>query len=141
MDCDDLQVSGELEVVGITLVVARAALDSSGKSEILLVNFARFELNAVFFAAAQGNRITQDRIGLFLTLENVNVPVELSFFVEESEGIFRRDEVVFVRDILDFFASLLGGDTARERSRYRANKRSEERRVGKECRSRWSPYH
>src|SRR5256885_7524372 len=23
----------------------------------------------------------------------------------------------------------------------RANKRSEERRVGKECRSRWSPYH
>ena len=24
---------------------------------------------------------------------------------------------------------------------YFANKRSEERRVGKECRSRWSPYH
>ena len=104
MDCDDLQVSDELEVVGITLDVARAALDSSGKSEILLVNFARFELDVVFFAAAQGNRITQDRIGLFLPLENVNVPVELSFFVKESEGIFGRDEVVFVRDILDFFA-------------------------------------
>ena len=25
--------------------------------------------------------------------------------------------------------------------RYLGNKRSEERRVGKECRSRWSPYH
>ena len=25
--------------------------------------------------------------------------------------------------------------------RVKANKRSEERRVGKECRSRWSPYH
>ena len=24
---------------------------------------------------------------------------------------------------------------------FQANKRSEERRVGKECRSRWSPYH
>ena len=24
---------------------------------------------------------------------------------------------------------------------FHANKRSEERRVGKECRSRWSPYH
>src|SRR3712207_7323504 len=28
-----------------------------------------------------------------------------------------------------------------ERSRVRAAGRSEERRVGKECRSRWSPYH
>src|SRR2546422_6805988 len=28
-----------------------------------------------------------------------------------------------------------------EKVRYRANFRSEERRVGKECRSRWSPYH
>ena len=28
-----------------------------------------------------------------------------------------------------------------ERSRYNAIIRSEERRVGKECRSRWSPYH
>ena len=26
-------------------------------------------------------------------------------------------------------------------TRYRYNNRSEERRVGKECRSRWSPYH
>ena len=29
----------------------------------------------------------------------------------------------------------------RERCRYIAVTRSEERRVGKECRSRWSPYH
>ena len=28
-----------------------------------------------------------------------------------------------------------------ERNRENKNKRSEERRVGKECRSRWSPYH
>ena len=30
---------------------------------------------------------------------------------------------------------------AQEDSRRRAAARSEERRVGKECRSRWSPYH
>ena len=30
---------------------------------------------------------------------------------------------------------------AMELSEIEANKRSEERRVGKECRSRWSPYH
>ena len=29
----------------------------------------------------------------------------------------------------------------RERERNREGERSEERRVGKECRSRWSPYH
>src|SRR2546422_9076913 len=37
-----------------------------------------------------------------------------------------------------FLAGLAGVDT-QARSRY--GKRSEERRVGKECRSRWSPYH
>ena len=31
--------------------------------------------------------------------------------------------------------------TRRETSTIRQNDRSEERRVGKECRSRWSPYH
>ena len=32
----------------------------------------------------------------------------------------------------------LGGDTSLEQC---LSERSEERRVGKECRSRWSPYH
>src|SRR2546430_17556048 len=33
------------------------------------------------------------------------------------------------------------GDDARDQDRDRPRERSEERRVGKECRSRWSPYH
>src|SRR2546422_11677198 len=33
------------------------------------------------------------------------------------------------------------GDTLRADMTFSATKRSEERRVGKECRSRWSPYH
>src|SRR2546426_6335142 len=33
------------------------------------------------------------------------------------------------------------GDGGGERLRHVAPQRSEERRVGKECRSRWSPYH
>src|SRR2546430_12013522 len=36
---------------------------------------------------------------------------------------------------------LLPGDTLRFRVEAWDNARSEERRVGKECRSRWSPYH
>src|SRR5256885_4568939 len=34
-----------------------------------------------------------------------------------------------------------GGGTENKRERKKREKRSEERRVGKECRSRWSPYH
>ena len=32
-------------------------------------------------------------------------------------------------------------EAIRERALAQINERSEERRVGKECRSRWSPYH
>ena len=67
-----------------------------------------------------------------------------------------------IRDMLDLFhdAARLGdydrymgffsddavffGTDAKERwpmDRFRPSSRSEERRVGKECRSRWSPYH
>src|SRR2546430_14959533 len=38
-------------------------------------------------------------------------------------------------------SSLLGSTYAGSRPVTRSVKRSEERRVGKECRSRWSPYH
>ena len=34
-----------------------------------------------------------------------------------------------------------GFDKLRENNYFYVDKRSEERRVGKECRSRWSPYH
>src|SRR5256886_11066428 len=40
----------------------------------------------------------------------------------------------------DEFAIILS-DTAQPEARSVAERRSEERRVGKECRSRWSPYH
>ena len=50
--------------------------------------------------------------------------------------------VYFGRDG-DTLVILLGGGTKRRQSRdiQTAQERSEERRVGKECRSRWSPYH
>src|SRR2546430_12171936 len=42
--------------------------------------------------------------------------------------------LVFAVSSLNVYAIVLGGYASN-------NKRSEERRVGKECRSRWSPYH
>ena len=51
-------------------------------------------------------------------------------FADEFSGELARKP--FDRDVLDQFA---------EGVRARGRVRSEERRVGKECRSRWSPYH
>ena len=42
---------------------------------------------------------------------------------------------------LDASAARLGGGASFGRSMSVPKARSEERRVGKECRSRWSPYH
>src|SRR5256885_4191262 len=39
------------------------------------------------------------------------------------------------------FGAVVGNRTPEGREQYRCYWRSEERRVGKECRSRWSPYH
>src|SRR5256885_2444719 len=50
------------------------------------------------------------------------------FFLQELQRICRRHGIMF---IVDEVQSGMG----------RTGKRSEERRVGKECRSRWSPYH
>ena len=47
----------------------------------------------------------------------------------------------FVQPIVGFFVLLLLGAIFSENIKAIKIKRSEERRVGKECRSRWSPYH
>ena len=39
------------------------------------------------------------------------------------------------------FKDMSNGDMFLTKSTCKATERSEERRVGKECRSRWSPYH
>ena len=42
---------------------------------------------------------------------------------------------------LDIDINKLPSEAKKEFLRYKIKLRSEERRVGKECRSRWSPYH
>ena len=62
----------------------------------------------------------------FVHLRDAGDPVEVAK-AYDKEG---ADELVF----LDITATVEGRKTF-------ADMRSEERRVGKECRSRWSPYH
>ena len=56
----------------------------------------------------------------------------------ESHYHSKKDRI-FVRGIQGQYS--LKDELKRLRSMPRVRKRSEERRVGKECRSRWSPYH
>ena len=60
-----------------------------------------------------------------------NYPEDFNDYIESSEYLALIDVIAFLGQSLSYRVDL----NARE------NFRSEERRVGKECRSRWSPYH
>src|ERR1043165_4303365 len=56
-----------------------------------------------------------------------------SFHFDDIEGIVKNPMIRDVGKIPSYFMDI--------KMSVRAGARSEERRVGKECRSRWSPYH
>ena len=59
--------------------------------------------------------------------------------VNVVNAISEDKEILFLPDM--FLGSYVAKMTGRKNMRIWAGERSEERRVGKECRSRWSPYH
>src|SRR2546427_4487014 len=63
--------------------------------------------------------------------------VENGHTVPSLETLAKIAEAMDI-SLADFFP---GTETPRDRETQKALGRSEERRVGKECRSRWSPYH
>src|SRR5437868_5632908 len=77
---NDLEIAEQPEVVGIVIPVTTAALHVSTEAIVLLVNFARFELDMVFLPGAQGDGITQHGIRFLLPLRHVHVALELTFF-------------------------------------------------------------
>ena len=56
--------------------------------------------------------------------------------IKIADYIFRKEE-----DIRKGIGDIMGGKVLELESERLKAERSEERRVGKECRSRWSPYH
>ena len=58
----------------------------------------------------------------------------LSIFLQAATGSGMSSILMMVALIAIFYFFMIRPQTKRQ-------KRSEERRVGKECRSRWSPYH
>ena len=79
-----------------------------------------------------------------MSTEDFKIPIPFKQFQEHLNlennyriifsGIFGIGKTTYIRD---FFKQ----DENSGNSKYEAIHRSEERRVGKECRSRWSPYH
>src|SRR2546430_2451211 len=72
-------------------------------------------------------------VGIALAMSEPNGPVEHGFFEELLDTIERRLRAALPVDGVYFCAHGAAITTEEDRS--------EERRVGKECRSRWSPYH
>src|SRR2546428_7891962 len=80
-------------------------------------------------------KLVRDLATAVMTIERVpNIP------------LFRQNTAAFVHELALDTLSNVDGDHACVRVQVLTNaggldRRSEERRVGKECRSRWSPYH
>ena len=111
-------------VRGAGVTLACLAGDASKRSPILLAGFA-----GGWFL---------DRPGL-----------QTFTVIPDTEEPWRRTTVPFATSVASWSAVMLAAVTALRRTRLPVpiaavvlgGGRSEERRVGKECRSRWSPYH
>src|SRR2546426_3735872 len=67
---------------------------------------------------------------------------EATQLTDLPNGVFSQGGVAWSPDSTRLaFVTRVGGWQEPEREEDRGKSRSEERRVGKECRSRWSPYH
>ena len=66
-------------------------------------------------------------------------PVNMAGFVAENI-LNKKSRIIQWRELAELPADTIRIDV-RTHDEYKLGTRSEERRVGKECRSRWSPYH
>ena len=73
-------------------------------------------------------------------MKEINIPVGISDFKEICKnGYYYVDKTFLIKELLKTTATKVTLITRPRR--FGKTMRSEERRVGKECRSRWSPYH
>src|SRR3712207_9397402 len=89
-----------------------------------------FPYTTLFRSAADG----------VVDLERIEMLDEM---VKDGTSLFQRSSSNFIAHAEDHLAAIRTaiGDADAPGLMAAAHKRSEERRVGKECRSRWSPYH
>ena len=81
-----------------------------------------------------------------LTQKQIRFQALLLFFItfflaELCAGFLYQNQLKEAKLKADYTAQTTIGRVKSQLNHYLAESRSEERRVGKECRSRWSPYH
>src|SRR3712207_658272 len=93
----------------------------------------------VWLALTTGRTVTADQ-KVFWHRDGTPVPVELIAVPTVEDGTV-TGVVVSFRDLTDRLTARRQAAELQRVTERAAVQRSEERRVGKECRSRWSPYH
>src|SRR5256886_3377877 len=76
-----------------------------------------------------------------LTLESLDLNEAAREVIALSSSELQRNRVVLQSELADDLPSIIGDRVQLQQVILNLLRRSEERRVGKECRSRWSPYH
>ena len=108
-------------------------------SSLLFILFAGLAIGCALSMVAQRNPLYSaiSLIGVFLALSCLYLTLGAPFIAAVQVIVYAGAIMVLV-----VFVIMLLNVEAEERRRQRLGYlRSEERRVGKECRSRWSPYH
>src|SRR3712207_4835542 len=124
-------INRKLEDETAARAVRGARLKKEGPPTVALVGYTNAGKTTILNALSGAGRSTRDR--LFETLETTTRLVE-GGNRDGRDGGARPDFVV--TDTVGFIRKL-----PTQLVHSFASTRSEERRVGKECRSRWSPYH
>src|SRR5271165_5633108 len=109
---------------GLAALSGLLALDSSAK--VIIISGQEEKENAIRAVGAGA----YDFLCKPVDLQELRLLLRRCFYVTELEREYREMEQSFR---LEVFEGMLGASEQMQRS--------EERRVGKECRSRWSPYH
>ena len=79
----------------------------------------------------------------FLPDDSIEMQTEQTQSAGAVQGI-ENDKILLVEDYeinMEIARFVLENEGAQVQEAWNGKERSEERRVGKECRSRWSPYH
>ena len=87
--------------------------------------------------------------GMYLLKDKLGITLQAAHFNHHLRGEESDRDEAFVRQFCDRYdipltvgqGNVVAGKKGLEAAARDARYRSEERRVGKECRSRWSPYH
>jgi len=77
-----------------------------------------------------------EKIDLIISEANSSTEVGVATYKGKADWFYRRCYELLLKPVMEKFPDPEPPDSVALRA-----ERSEERRVGKECRSRWSPYH